>query len=82
MAKQKNNQNLRKPEITKDMLIGDITSKYPETAKIMFKHGLHCVGCGMVAFESLEQGCKAHGMSDKQVDKLVKEMNRVVRKKN
>ena len=80
MAKQKNNQYLRKPEITKDMLIGDITSKYPETAKIMFNYGLHCVGCGMVAFETLEQGCKAHGMSDKQVDKLVKEMNRVVKK--
>ena len=78
--KAQEGKKAKKERITKDMLIGDITSKYPETAKIMFNYGLHCVGCGMVAFETLEQGCKAHGMSDKQVDKLVKEMNRVVKK--
>ena len=69
-----------KPKITKDTLIGDITSKYPKIVEIMFKHGLHCVGCAMVAFESLEQGCKAHGMSDREIDNLVKEMNKAVEK--
>nr|MCK4929576.1 DUF1858 domain-containing protein [Nanoarchaeota archaeon] len=70
-----------KSGITKDMLIGDITSKHPKAVELMFKHGLQCVGCGMVAFETLEQGCKAHGMSDKDIDKLVKEMNKAVEKK-
>lgn len=80
MAK-KQTKKQSKPVITKDMLIGEVTSKHPKTIAIMFKHGLHCVGCGMVAFETLEQGCKAHGMSDKDIDNLVKEMNKAVERK-
>ena len=70
-----------KPKITKDMLIGDIASRYPKTVEVMFRHGLHCIGCAMTAYESLEQGCKAHGMSNKDIDKMVGEMNRAVEKK-
>lgn len=66
--------------VTKDMLIGDIASNFPASVEVMFKHGLHCVGCGMVAFETLEQGCKVHGMNDKNIDKLIDEINRVVEK--
>jgi len=73
-------KNASKEGITKDMLIIDITSKHPETAEIMFRHGLHCVGCAMTAYETLEQGCKAHGMSDKEVDELVNEINKVIKK--
>lgn len=61
--------------ITKDMLIGEVVQKYPETVEVMFKHGMHCIGCGMTAYESVEQGCMGHGMDEKQVDAMVKEMN-------
>ncbi|HJX05246.1 MAG TPA: DUF1858 domain-containing protein [Candidatus Nanoarchaeia archaeon] len=67
--------------ITKDMLIGEIASTYPETIEVMFKHGMHCVGCGMTAYESLEQGCLAHGLDQEEIDKLVEEMNKVIGKK-
>jgi hypothetical protein len=33
----------------------------------------------MTAYESLEQGCKAHGMSDEEIDKLVAEINKAVK---
>jgi hybrid cluster-associated redox disulfide protein len=71
----------QKPLITKDMLIGEIASTYPETVEIMFKHGMHCVGCGMTAYESLEQGCLAHGLGQEEIDKLVEEMNKAAGKK-
>ena len=70
-----------KPKITKDTLIKDITSKGPETVELLMKRGLHCIGCPMTSQETLEQGCKAHGMSDEQIDELVKEINEAVGEK-
>jgi hybrid cluster-associated redox disulfide protein len=66
--------------VTKDMLIGDIASKYPRAVPLMFKFGMHCIGCGMTAYESLEQGCLAHGMSEEEINKLVEEINKAVSK--
>jgi hybrid cluster-associated redox disulfide protein len=47
-----------------------------KAAEILFKAGLHCVGCPMTAQENLEDGCMAHGMEDKDIDKLVEELNK------
>jgi hybrid cluster-associated redox disulfide protein len=62
--------------ITRDMMLGELVQKYPEAAMLMAKRGMHCVGCGMAAWETIEQGCRAHGMSEKDIDSLVEEMNR------
>lgn len=71
----------REKFITKDMLIGDVARKYPETIEVMFKHGMHCIGCGMTAYESIEQGCMGHGLSEEEIDKMVEEMNKLLAKK-
>jgi len=62
-------------KITKHMMIGDIAMQYPELAQIFFKYGMHCVGCHVAMFETIEQGMMAHGMSTEDIDKLVKELN-------
>ncbi|MBN2459914.1 DUF1858 domain-containing protein [Candidatus Woesearchaeota archaeon] len=67
--------------ITKDMLIGEVASKYPEAVEIMFKHGMHCIGCSMTAYETIEQGCMGHGLTGEEIDKMVEEMNQVLAKK-
>jgi hybrid cluster-associated redox disulfide protein len=67
-------------KVTKQMLIGEVVRVCPESAEIMFKYGLHCLGCGMVAYESLEQGSQAHGLSEKEIDKMVQEINTKLRK--
>ncbi len=79
MTKEKKSAGGQGNRITKDMTLGDIISRYPETAEIMMKRGLHCVGCHVAAFETLEQGAKAHGMSDKDIESMLKEMNDLVR---
>lgn len=66
--------------ITKDMLISEIVEKYPGTAEIMFMHGMHCVGCHVAKMESLEDGCKGHGIDDEEIDKMVAEMNALEKK--
>jgi len=67
-------------KITKEMPIEEIINKIPNAAEIMFSNGLHCVGCHVAASESLEEGAKAHGLSDKQISDMVKEINKLVQK--
>ena len=62
--------------INRNMTLGELVQNYPEAATLLARKGLHCIGCGMAAWETVEQGCQAHGMSDKDIDKLVEEMNR------
>jgi hybrid cluster-associated redox disulfide protein len=61
--------------ITKNMTFGDVLNKNPEAAEILFESGLHCIGCGMAMYESLEDGCKSHGMGKKEIDDLIKKIN-------
>lgn len=64
-----------KTKISKSMMLGDIVQKFPKSVPLLAEAGLHCIGCHVSAFETLEQGCKAHGLSDKEIDSLVKRMN-------
>lgn len=66
-------------EITKDMKIGDVVQQYPETMEVFTKFGLHCIGCHVAAWETIEQGAMAHGISD--VDELVGALNEAISKK-
>jgi hybrid cluster-associated redox disulfide protein len=65
--------------ITKDMTLGELVTRYPQTAQIMFSYGLHCIGCHMAAHETIEQGASAHGMDAKEIAKMVREMNDAVK---
>ena len=47
----------------------------PDAAEILFKEGLSCIGCPMAMQETLEEGCLAHGMNKKDVDKLIERLN-------
>lgn len=61
--------------ITKDVKIEEVVTQYPETMMVFMKHGLHCVGCHVSAFESIEDGAMAHGIN---VDALVDDLNKVI----
>ena len=62
-------------KITKDMNISKILKQKAEASKILVKYGIHCLGCAAAHFETLEEGCRAHGMDNLQIDELVKEIN-------
>lgn len=65
-------------KITKDMAIGEVVEKYPNTAEVFMNHGMHCLGCAVAHFENIEQGCQAHGID---VKKLVEDLNKAAAKK-
>ncbi len=64
-----------KNKITKDMKIVDIIEKKPEAAELFFETGLGCAGCAFSSFESLEQGALGHGMTEEDVEIIVKRLN-------
>jgi len=66
--------------VTKDMTIGDIIKSYPEAVEIMLSYGLHCVGCQVQFWETLEGGCLGHGFDEEKINNLVKDINKVVQK--
>lgn len=61
--------------ITKEMPIGEVVEKYPQTAEVFLRHGLMCFGCAVARFENVEQGALAHGIN---VEALIKDLNAVV----
>lgn len=62
--------------ITKDTLISKAVEEEPRTVDVLVKHGLPCVGCLMAHGETIEQGAMAHGLNDKQIQKIVTEINK------
>ena len=60
------------------MPIGEVVYKYPQTPEVFLEYGLHCVGCHVSAFETIEQGCLGHGMKEEDIAKLIEDINAVV----
>lgn len=61
--------------IEKTMTFAEVLRASPEAAAVLMRYGLHCIGCHISAFETLEQGAKAHGLTDAQIDAMVAELN-------
>jgi len=60
-------------DITADMIIHDVVSKYPETVKVFQGHGLPCTACQVGARESVAGGARTHSL---EVGPLVADLNR------
>ena len=58
--------------ITKDMSFGEVLQRFPQTTPVFGKYGMHCIGCSMSAFETIEQGAKVHRID---VKKFVDDLN-------
>jgi hybrid cluster-associated redox disulfide protein len=61
--------------ITKEMPIGEVVQKYPQTVEVFLRHGLMCFGCAIARFENVAQGAAAHGI---HVDALIRDLNAAV----
>ncbi len=68
-------------KITKDILILDLVEKYPQLGEVLtLDYGFHCIGCMAAGMETLEQGAEVHGMDEKEIDKMVLELNKIIEK--
>lgn len=82
MTKKKMSKTAKvnKQLIKKDMPIIEIVEKYPIAIDVFQDYGLHCIGCHFSVFETIEQGSRAHGIPDKDIDKMIEEANKLVLK--
>jgi hybrid cluster-associated redox disulfide protein len=60
-------------KVTKDMTFSKIMEMSPDAGMVLFKNGMHCIGCAMAMDETLEQGAWAHGLDP---DKIALEINK------
>ena len=64
-------------KVTKDMTIGEILALHPKMAQVLMAGGMHCVGCGSSAYESLAEACQVHGLDpDEVIEYINKEMEK------
>jgi len=67
--------------VTKEMTIGEVVDKFPYSADVMLSYGLHCIGCHVNPYESIEMGARGHGMPDDAIGKMLAEVNFVISQK-
>jgi len=68
-------------KITGKTTFAKLLSASPQAAEILFGYGLHCIGCHMSAEESIEQGARAHGLSDSQISDMLNKINKRLNEK-
>lgn len=49
-------------EIAPQTNINELVQALPIAAEVLGRFGLHCAGCGVNKYETIEQGAKAHGL--------------------
>lgn len=64
-----------KQKVSKNMTFQEVVEKFPKASEILSKRGMHCLHCMMASMETLEQGCKAHGISDREIEEIIDEIN-------
>ena len=62
-------------KINKDMTIEEAVRQYPETIPIFLNYGLHCIGCHVANWETIEQGAITHGITN--FDSMLQDLNKV-----
>lgn len=62
-------------KIRKDMTFGELIQNFPKAAPVLAGYGMHCIGCHISTTETIEEGARAHGMTDTVLGKMMEELN-------
>jgi len=71
----------RKEKISKNANLGEVVEKHPEIAEVLIDYGLHCIGCPASGYDTIEDGAKLHGLSDKEIKEMLERINEVIKLK-
>lgn len=66
--------------LRKDTLLGEVAIESPKAAELLAEYGLHCISCFANSFDTLEMGAKVHGMDDDEVDDMIAEINKELKR--
>jgi hybrid cluster-associated redox disulfide protein len=62
-------------KISRNMTFGELMRNFPMAGRIISGYGLHCIGCHIAVSETIEEGARAHGLSEQDIEKLITELN-------
>ena len=62
-------------QISRETVMSEIVEKSPKATELLAEYGLHCLSCFANSFDTLGQGALIHGMDDKEIDQMIKEVN-------
>lgn len=65
--------------ITADMNVNDVATKYPQTIKVFFRHGMQCVGCYICGFHNIAESAKQYGI---ELESLLNALNDAIETKD
>lgn len=74
-SSKKPSKKADQPLITPDLTINQVLQRHPNAAEIMQQFGLHCFGCSVNVFETLEEGILGHGMPKSTLTEMLKALN-------
>lgn len=69
------NWDITMDPITKNIPIETLISKYPLSVNYLMKKGINCIVCGEPIWGTLEDAAKEKGFSDRDLDRIVEEIN-------
>lgn len=69
------NETQSEKPITRQTLVQEIVQDHPATVLVFIRHGLHCPGCYMAPFHTVEDSAHAYQIA---IDPLVHDLNRAV----
>jgi hypothetical protein len=52
-----------------------VAQKCPRAIELLADYGLSCANCPLRPYETIEIGAKIHGFSDKEILKMIKDIN-------
>ena len=58
--------------ITAEMNISEVVTKYPQTIKVFFNHGMQCTGCYICGFHSISDSARECGA---ELESLLNDLN-------
>lgn len=62
-------------KITKDMTLDEVLEIDSRLIAVMLGFGLHCFGCPVSSFETLEEAAQVHGL---ELDLFIDELNNML----
>jgi hybrid cluster-associated redox disulfide protein len=48
--------------LTTELTVDDVMRQWPSTIRVFLDFNMHCVGCPIATFHSVEEACREHGM--------------------
>jgi hybrid cluster-associated redox disulfide protein len=46
--------------IESTQLVDDVMRRWPATIRVFLNHGMHCVGCPIACFHTVDDACREH----------------------